>query len=85
MFGEGVVFSRGTLAEVTPGQEFGDQNGLNNRRVGVEGHELEDEAGLSKWEEGEDFAVQILARALHVLGGVDHFRLAFLQVIATKF
>ena len=48
MFGEGVVFSRGTLAEVTPGQEFGDQNGLNNRRVGVEGHELEDEAGLSK-------------------------------------
>ena len=40
VFGEDVIFSRGSLTEVTPGQEFSDQNGLDDGGVRVEGHKL---------------------------------------------
>ena len=81
VFGENVIFGRGSLTEVTSGQEFSHQNGLHDGGVRVEGHKLEDEAGLAEREEGKNFSVEILARTLDILGRVNHFRLAFLQVI----
>ena len=77
---QNVIFGRGPFAEITAGKELGDQDRLDVGRVRVEGDELEDEAGSPERKKRENFAVKILARALHVFGRVDHLGVAFLSL-----
>ncbi len=77
---QNVVFGRSPFTEITAGKELGDQDRLDVGRVRVEGDELEDEAGSPERKKRENFAVKILARALHVLGCVDHLGVAFLSL-----
>ena len=58
-----------------------DEHWLHGPRVRVERNELQDEARLSQGEERVHLSVEVLARALDVLGRVDDLRVAALDAV----